>query len=48
MTAFVMIFVVLAALLPVAAGVWVAIALMVALRRRSGAPSLSPQHKHPQ
>jgi len=33
MTALVMALVVLAALLPVAAGVWVAIALMAALRR---------------
>lgn len=37
MTAFVMVLVVLAALLPVAAGVWVAIALMAALRDRNGA-----------
>ncbi|UCD51538.1 MAG: hypothetical protein JSW27_02685 [Phycisphaerales bacterium] len=36
MTVLVMALVVLAALLPVAAGVWVALALMAALRHRTG------------
>ena len=41
MTAFVMMFVVLAALLPVAAGVWVAVALIAAIKQvPPSAPSL--------
>jgi hypothetical protein len=42
MTALVMVFVVLAALLPVAAGVWVAVALIAAIRENSSSPLSAP------